>query len=181
MKTYASILIFICIFLGLGLSPRLNAQQYDQLFQLFKEEPFDLMSASAPYTGITVASITVSPTTQGVPCFECVPNAGPHVALPLPYHAVPSNRTNWSTIIVFDSSLPEGGCSVSMSWLHLGSHEVIVGPRTLDVDNCASNWGVNFFNNITIPDKVGDVMVIGTVKSDVGPEAYSSELIKIIK
>lgn len=181
----SSRMLFLFVLSVVGLSTHAFAQQVEQFTDYMPDYmpvPFAVRSATAPYTGITIASITVSPEIAGVPCFNCVPDAGGHVALPFPWHIAPAGESNWSTVIVFDSVLPEGagGCSLSMSWFHLASQEVIHGPRTSNFDNCTQGMlGAVNFMGITVPNKLGDVMVIGTVKSENGTQASSSELIKI--
>jgi hypothetical protein len=181
MNTYTSIVVFVAVFVGLGLSTPSPAQQLMQSQTDIPKDPFETKSSSAPYTGITIASITVAPETDNVPCFDCVPDAGGHIALPLPRHVARAQEKNWSTAVLFNSNLPEGSCRISTSWLHLGSQEVILGPLTTDFDDCSGRWGLQEIFNITIPNKVGDVMVIGTVQSELGIQASSWELIKIIE
>ncbi len=148
-----------------------------------------LMSGSASFIGINIASITVSQKTDGVPCFGCVPNAGHHVALPIPWQLIPTGGDwsdgIWSTVLVINSSLPEGagGCRVSMSWLDLESQKTIYSPDPINFPDCSAGIGLVNFTDIKLPpDKVktGDAMVIATVKVNNATQSSRSELIKIL-
>ncbi|HTT66316.1 MAG TPA: hypothetical protein VMG35_30905 [Bryobacteraceae bacterium] len=123
--------------------------------------PAGVIAPDTKYAGLAETNVSVGIETPGVPCGNCVRQAGtPNVGLPWPVFAVGSG-TPLTVSTMFESTSYTGPCTAGII-LKQGATVVAAGTYPFP-GGCQAGYVYGVFFNLPAPSTTGFTTVIGTI------------------